>query len=67
MQGDEQDAIVARASAEVEGLFYGKLARIEEVIEFAHRIGAKKLAGILYYMVKSLSRDFSIFRYVRRK
>lgn len=43
LQGDEQDAIVARASAQVEGLFYGKLTRVEEIIEFAHRIGAKKI------------------------
>jgi len=43
LQGDEQDAIVARASAQVEGLFYGKLTRVEEIIEFAFRIGAKKI------------------------
>lgn len=43
LQGDEQDAIVARASAQVEGLFYGKLTRVEEIIEFAYRIGAKKI------------------------
>jgi len=43
LQGDEQDAIVARASAQVEGLFYGKLTRVEEIIEFARRIGAKKI------------------------
>jgi len=43
LQGDDQDAIVARASAQVEGLFYGKLTRVEEIIEFARRIGAKKI------------------------
>lgn len=43
LQGDNQDAIVARASAQVEGIFYGKLTRVEEIIEFAHRIGAKKI------------------------
>lgn len=43
LQGDEQDAIVARASAQVEGIFYGKLTRVEEIIEFAKRIGAKKI------------------------
>lgn len=43
LQGDEQDAVVARASAQVEGLFYGKLTRVEEIIEFANRIGAKKI------------------------
>lgn len=43
LQGDNQDAIIARASAQVEGLFYGKLTRVEEIIEFANRIGAKKI------------------------
>ncbi|AIF52432.1 DUF1847 domain-containing protein [Pelosinus sp. UFO1] len=43
LQGDEQDAVVARASAQVEGLFYGKLTRVEEIIEFANRINAKKI------------------------
>jgi uncharacterized metal-binding protein len=43
LQGSEQDAIVARASAQVEGLFYGKMTRVEEIIEFARRIGAKKI------------------------
>lgn len=42
LQGDDQDAIIARASAQVEGLFYGKLTRVGEIIEFAKRIGAKK-------------------------
>ena len=43
LQGDSQDAIVARASAQVEGLFYGKMTRVEEIIEFANRIGARKI------------------------
>lgn len=43
LRGDDQDAIVARASAQVEGLFYGKLTRVEEIIEFANRIGAEKI------------------------
>jgi len=34
---------VAIASAEIEGSFYGKYTRVEEIIEFAHRIGAKKI------------------------
>lgn len=34
---------VAVASAEIEGEFYGKYTRVEEIIEFAHRIGAKKI------------------------
>lgn len=43
LQGDNQDALVARASAQVEGLFYGKMTRVEEIIEFARRIGAQKI------------------------
>lgn len=43
LQGDNQDAVIARASAQVEGLFYGKLTRVGEIIEFATRIGAKKI------------------------
>ena len=34
---------VAIASAEVEGLFYGEMTRVEEIMEFARRIDAKKL------------------------
>ena len=43
LQGDEEDAVAARASAQVEGIFYGRLTRVEEIIEFAKRIGAKKI------------------------
>lgn len=41
--GDEADARTARAAAEVEGLYYGKLTRVEEVLAFARRIGARKI------------------------
>ncbi len=34
---------IAVAAAEVEGGFYGKYTRVEETMEFAHRIGAKKI------------------------
>lgn len=34
---------LAIAGAEVEGGFYGKYTRVEEIIEFARRIGAKKI------------------------
>ncbi|MDR3349734.1 MAG: DUF1847 domain-containing protein [Acidaminococcales bacterium] len=33
----------AKASGEVEGIFYRQLTRAEEIIEFAKRIGAKKI------------------------
>ncbi len=41
--GEEDDALAARAAAEVEGLYYGKLTRVEEVLAFARRIGARKI------------------------
>ncbi|TCD48086.1 DUF1847 domain-containing protein [Chlorobium sp. N1] len=41
--GESMDARVSRAAAEVEGLFYGKLTRVEEIIEFARRIGARRV------------------------
>lgn len=37
------DRRMALAAAEIEGLYYGKLTRVEEIIAFAKRIGAKKL------------------------
>jgi uncharacterized metal-binding protein len=44
-QGDGQDAVMAQAATEVEGLYYGKINRIEETIAFARRIGVR-LIGI---------------------
>jgi len=43
LQGNHEDAVIAKASAQVEGLFHGKLTRVEEIIEFASRINAKKI------------------------
>jgi len=34
---------IATAAAEVEGLFYGKYTRVQEIIAFAKQIGAKKV------------------------
>jgi len=42
-RGECLDARIARASAEVEGTYYGKLTRVEEIIAFANRIGARKI------------------------
>ena len=42
-RGKGRDAIIARAAVEVEGTYYGKLTRVEEIIAFANRIGAKKI------------------------
>jgi len=42
-QGDGEDARTSRAATEVEGTYYGKLTRVEEIIAFANRIGAKRI------------------------
>lgn len=41
--GDGEDAAIARAAAEVEGLYYGKINRVEETVAFARRIGAARI------------------------
>jgi uncharacterized metal-binding protein len=41
--GDSRDAVIAHAAAEVEGLYYGKINRIEETVAFARRIGARRI------------------------
>lgn len=40
---DEETARIFGAAAEIEGLYYGRLTRVEEVILFAKKIGAKKV------------------------
>ncbi|MCF8217270.1 MAG: DUF1847 domain-containing protein [Chlorobium sp.] len=40
---EDEDSRAAKAAAEVEGLYYGKLTRVEEVLAFARRIGARKI------------------------
>lgn len=37
------DRHMALAAAEIEGVYYGKLTRVEEIIAFAKRIGASKI------------------------
>ncbi|MDR0549795.1 MAG: DUF1847 domain-containing protein [Deltaproteobacteria bacterium] len=41
--GHSRDAKVARAAAEVEAEYYGRLTRLEETVIFALKLGAKKL------------------------
>ncbi|MHC1759534.1 MAG: DUF1847 domain-containing protein [Negativicutes bacterium] len=43
LRGDSLEARIARASAQVEGIYYGRLTRVEEIIEFAKRLGFKKI------------------------
>ncbi|WP_170294408.1 DUF1847 domain-containing protein [Heliomicrobium gestii] len=38
-----ETARIARVAAEIEGLYYGKLTRVEEIIAFAKRLGAQKI------------------------
>lgn len=42
-RGDSADARIAHAAAEIEGKYYGKLTRVEEILAFADRIGAKRI------------------------
>ncbi|TCK59873.1 DUF1847 domain-containing protein [Seleniivibrio woodruffii] len=55
----------SRASAEVEGKFYGKLTRIEEIAEFAKRMGYKTL-GIASCV--GLAKETAVFaKFLRSK
>lgn len=42
-RNDEFVSKISGAAAEIEGTFYGKLTRVEEIVEFAKRIGARKI------------------------
>jgi len=42
-QEDQQTAKISSAGAEIEGTYYGRLTRVEEVAAFANRIGSKKI------------------------
>jgi uncharacterized metal-binding protein len=42
-KNDELLSKIMHAAAEVEGQFYGKVTRVEEIILFAEKIGAKKI------------------------
>lgn len=42
-KNDEFVHKISHAAAEVEGTYYGKLTRVEEIVAFANRIGAKKI------------------------
>jgi uncharacterized metal-binding protein len=41
--GDSRDAVISRASAEIEGQYYGEINRVEETVAFARRIGAHRI------------------------
>lgn len=40
---DSDEAKMFKAAAEIEGLYYGRLTRVEETIVFAKKIGAKRI------------------------
>ncbi len=42
-RGEGMDARIARCAAEIEGAYYGKLTRAEEIIVFARRMGFRKI------------------------
>ena len=43
LRGNSLDARMARASAEIEGEHYSKATRVEEIVLFAKRIGARRI------------------------
>ncbi|MCR1809937.1 DUF1847 domain-containing protein [Sulfurospirillum sp. hDNRA2] len=42
-QEEGMDRTIALAAAEIEGKYYGTLTRVEEILAFARRIGARKI------------------------
>lgn len=42
-RGDQLVSKLSNAAAEIEGTYYGKLTRVEEIIAFAKKIGARKI------------------------
>lgn len=60
--GEEENYKVTVAAAEIEHEYYGKMTRIEETVEFAKRIGAKKIGiancAALYTEAKIVTRIF---------
>jgi len=50
---------VALAAAEIEGKYYGKLTRVEEIIAFARRIEAKKIGIAACIGLSSEARTFA--------
>jgi uncharacterized metal-binding protein len=43
LAGDNLEARMARAASEIEGLYFGNATRLEEVVLFAKRIGARRI------------------------
>ena len=62
--GDPEDSLIAKASAEVEFEHYCKYTRVEEICEFARKIGAKKLGiATCVGLLKEARTAAAIFRH----
>lgn len=57
--GPDLDGRLARAAAEVEGRYYGRISRCEEIVAFAHRIGAKRIGIATCFGLIEESRVFA--------
>lgn len=60
-RGDGLDGRIARAAAEVEATYYGKLTRVEETVAFAHRIGAVRIGVATCVGLIEETRTFAAF------
>ena len=61
---DPEDSLIAKASAEVEFEHYCKATRVEEICEFARKIGAKKLGiATCVGLLKEARAAAAIFRH----
>jgi uncharacterized metal-binding protein len=58
-RSDEMVSKMSYAAAEIEGTYFGKLTRVEEVIAFAKRIGAKKVGIATCVGLMNESRTFA--------
>lgn len=56
---DEYVSKMSNAAAEIEGLYYGKLTRVEEIIEFARITGAKKIGIATCVGLMSEAKNFA--------
>lgn len=58
---DPEVSKMALAAAEIEGTYYGKLTRVEEIAAFARRIGAKKVGVATCIGLKNEAKIFIRF------
>lgn len=58
-RNDPEVRKIFQAAAEIEGLYYGRLTRVEEVVLFAKKIGAKKVGIATCMGLREESRTFA--------